>query len=281
MISQPYLSTQQVNTYWTEGYLHLRGVYTVEEIQRARDLIEEDIAQGGWASAPVHNEGITTDIFERMPELANIVFNDNYLQAIKDLFAPDPILLAEPAVHRSRYYYWHKDSTFLDEQGESFHWQTDFQAAMTVMYLQANHPDYGGGITVVPGTHKNPDFYHTIPKMNLIQRGILKAKKILKRSHFDLLDQHPQLLSIPTEVGDVLILDMRLDHKGTPAKKPAPATKYGIMNIACSGEKTAEALRNALRKRPSKYYAEYLAKEPKTTPVLQKIEAKKGIKMWL
>ncbi|MEL6276658.1 MAG: hypothetical protein AAFU03_16285, partial [Bacteroidota bacterium] len=131
-------------------------------------------------------------------------------------------VLAEPAVHRSRYYYWHKDSTFLDEQGEDYHWQSDFQAAMTVLYLQENHPDYGGGITVVPRTHTEPDFYHRIPKMNLVQRGVLKAKKIAGVSHFDKLDKHPQLHQIASKKGDLLVLDMRVDHKGTPAKKPVP-----------------------------------------------------------
>ena len=277
----PYLDQQQLIKYSTEGYLHLPAVYTSAEIERARELIEKDLANGGWHSAPFHNEGVTTDIYERIPALAAIVFNDKFLMAMSELFTPDPVILAEPAVHRSRYYYWHKDSTFLDEQGENFHWRPNFRAAMTVMYLQANHPEFGGGITVVPSTQKEPDFYHTIPKMNLFQRAILKGKKIIKQSHFDKLDSHPQIHPIPTEVGDLLVLDMRLDHKGTPAIKPAPQTKYGIMNIACSGQDTAERLRQALRQRPSGYYKNYLSKAPKTTPVLAQIEEQKEIKMWL
>jgi len=276
-----YLSREQVDAYYREGYLHIPGVYSPEVIDQARTLIEADIASGGWASAPHHSDGVTTDIYERMPKLANIVFNEPYLRAMEDIFGEDAVVLAEPAIHRSRYYYWHKDSTFLDEQGEDYHWQPDFQAAMTVLYLQENHPDYGGGITVVPKTHSDPDFYHRIPRMSLVQRGILKVQKIAGISHFDKLDKHPQLHQIASQKGDLLVLDMRVDHKGTPAKKPVPYTKYGIMNIACSGQKTAHRLSESLRKRPSGYYKEYLANEPLTTPVLEEIEKRYGVKMML
>ena len=275
------LTPDQIDHYRTEGYLHLHAVYTPAEIRRCRELIEADLASGGWHAAPYASDDITTDIYERIPELTAIVFNDNYVGAMRQLFAPEPVILAEPAIHRSRYFYWHKDSTFIDEQGEDYHWQDDFAAAMTVLYLQPNHPDYGGGISLVPRTQRDPDFYHRIPRMNLAERAILKAKKIAGVSHFDRLDRHPGLTPIPTEDGDVLVLDMRLDHKGTPALKPAPVTKYGIMNIACSGMATGQRLQRTLRNRPSNYYKAYLAKEPLTTPVLEELEAKTGVRFIL
>lgn len=276
-----YLSQEQVDHYYTKGYLHVPAVYSEQDIERARALIEADVASGGWESAPHHDEGVTTDIYERIPALAEIVFNEAYLRAMDDIFGPEAIVLAEPAVHRGRYYYWHKDSTFIDEQGDDYHWKPDFEAAMTVLYLQPNHPEFGGGITVVPETHKDPDFYHRIPKMSLTERAILKAQKIAGISHFDKLDKHPQLHQIQSEAGDLLILDMRIDHKGTPKLKPVPYTKYGIMNIGCKGAATAERLRHSLRQRGSGYYKNYLAHEPKTTPVLEKIGKEKGSTIWL
>ena len=276
------ISEAQQRQYAEQGYVSLAGVYTPEDIQRARELIEADIASGAWDAAPYANEGVTTDIYERMPALARIVFNEAYLSAMSQLFGgSEAVVLAEPAVHRGRYYYWHKDSTFLDELGEDFHWRPDFAAAMTVMYLQANHAKYGGGITVVPGTHREPDFYHTIPGMSLAQRVVLKAKKLAGVSHFDKLDKHPELHPIASAAGDLLVLDMRVDHKGTPALKPTPLKKYGIMNIACRGEGTAERLRGALRRRPSGYYSEYLASQPETTPVLEEVEAGSGVRIRL
>ena len=276
-----HITPAQLAQYRTAGYVHLKAVYTPEEIARARQLIDADLESGEWHRAPTASDDITTDIYERIPELAAIVFNDNYVNAMRELFAPEPVIIAEPAVHRSRYFYWHKDSTFIDELGEDYHWQDDFAAAMTVMYLQPNHPTYGGGISLVPGTQRDPDFYHTIKDMSLPARALLKAKKMAGISHFDKLDKHPDLTPIPTEDGDVLVMDMRLDHKGTPAKKPAPVTKYGIMNIACSGHETARRLQRTLRNRPGKYYQEYLSREPEATPILLEYEGKTGVKFIL
>ena len=267
--------------YREEGYYLASGIYTPADIERIRELITAHESNGGWLAAPNSNDHLTTDIYERIPGLAELVFNDNYLRIVAELFAPDPIILAEPAIHKSRYYYWHKDSTFIDEQAEDYHWKDDFAAAMTVLYLQDNHPEYGGGITLVPGTHREPDFYHRIPQMTILERGVLKAKKLAGVSHFDRMDRHPELRPIPSQAGDVLILDMRLDHKGTPAKKVSPRPKYGIMNIACCGEATAQALRATLRRRPSAYYNDYLAGQPLQTPALARISGREGVRIWL
>jgi hypothetical protein len=109
----------------------------------------------------------------------------------------------------------------------------------------------------------------------------LKLQKLGKVSHFDRLDQHRDLLTVPSDLGDLLILDLRVDHKGTPARKPAPYPKYGIMNIACSGQATAERLRAALRRRPSGYYRQYLAQQPRQTPALARVEAASELTVWL
>ncbi|MEM9996484.1 MAG: phytanoyl-CoA dioxygenase family protein [Bacteroidota bacterium] len=275
------LTATQVEFYHTQGYLLLPSLYSEAEVDQMRALIANDIASGGWTQAPYHGEDVTTDIYERIPALARLVLSQSYLYAMRDLFGPDTVVLAEPAVHRGRYYYWHKDSTFLDEQGEDFHWQDDFAAAMTVLYLQGNDPTHGGGLTVVPRTQRDPDFYHRIPTMSTMERLFLKAQKLFQSSHFDRLERHPDLLPIPSKKGDLLVIDMRLDHRGTPALRPPPAEKYGIMNIACTGQETADRLSQALRRRPSGYYQDYLAKEPETTPILQALETKYGVPLQL
>jgi hypothetical protein len=275
------ISSNEKKQYQEEGYLLLRNVYSESEVQRARALIDQDFQSGGWSTAPYHNEGVTTDIYERIPELADIVFNSAFMTAVKELFQPEPVILAEPAVHRSRYYYWHKDSTFIDEQGDDYHWRSNFQAAMTVFYLQANHQEEGGGITVIPGSHRDPDFYHKIPTMNILQRAWLKGLKLLGLSHFDRLDKHSRLTEIASQAGDLLILDMRIDHKGTPARKSARITKYGIMNIACSGYELAERLRSSLRNRNAAYYQNYLKAQKRSSPVLSKKGKEfEDIKVW-
>jgi hypothetical protein len=257
------LTHAQLQSYHTHGFLHLKNAYNLATIEVLRKAFEEDYLNGGWQSAPYFNEGITTNIYKRMPQLVPLLFNEYFMQAIKELFGNDTYLLPEPAVHKNRYYYWHKDSTFLDEQKESFHWDENFNGAMTVVYLQENDPRFGGGLTVIPGSHKLPDRYWKIPEMNLLQRATLKLKKLAKVSFFDEMDQNPNKYFIPGKLGDLIILDMRIDHKGSPCFHPneVPYNKYGIMNIACAGKNTAKRISACLRKRPSKYYQEYLKNE--------------------
>lgn len=265
------LTSGQVEAYHRDGFVVVPGLVPPDDVARARALIEADLASGAWASAPYAGADVTTDVYERMPELAEIVLSRPYVRAMDDLFGPDAWILAEPAIHRGRYYGWHKDSTFLDEQGERFHWQDDFAAAMTVLYLQDNHPAYGGGLTVVPGTQHAPDVYHRVSAMGPAARAWLRVQKALRVSHGDRLDRHPALHPIPSSAGDLIVLDMRVDHRGTPARKAPPVPKYGIMNIACRGEATARRLSAALRRRPSGYYRDYLAQQPERTPVLERL----------
>ncbi len=253
------LTEEQIQSYFETGCLHVKNVYSRSSIDKIRLLLAKAIEDGTWNSAPHYNEGVTTDIFRTMPELVDLIFTERYIQIFKDLLGDEMVILPEPAMHRNRFYYWHKDSTFLDEQGETFHWNQDFQAIMAAMYLQDNDDEYGGGLTVVPNTHHNQDQYHKIPKMNLLQRGILKMQKIMGISFFDKLEKDPALTNLQSMKGDVVLIDIRLDHKGTtPKKRRKDYDKFAYFNFVLDSNKyTADVIR-CMRARPSGYFTEYL-----------------------
>ncbi|MEL6925497.1 MAG: phytanoyl-CoA dioxygenase family protein [Bacteroidota bacterium] len=257
-----FLTQEEVDQYYREGYLLAKAVYSVKTIDQIRDILAKALKNGTWQSAPYHNEGITTDIYRTMPELVDLIFNENYVQVFKDLYGPQMVILPEPAIHRNRFYYWHKDSTFIDEQGKDFHWNEDFNAIMSAMYLQDNDPIYGGGITVAPRTHHNRDYHHKVAHMNLAERIVLKAKKLAGISFYDQLEKHPDLTRIESKKGDLVVLDMRVDHKGsTPKAYRTDFDKFAIMNIIANNRKYTEAINQCLRARPSGYYTEYLSKD--------------------
>ena len=77
------------------------------------------------------------------------------------------------------------------------------------------------------------------------------------------------------------MIDLRLDHRRTPARRPPQAEKSGVMNIACARRATARRLRDALRRRPTSYSGEYLAHQPLTTPVLERIAHEQGTRLVL
>lgn len=258
------LSQKQIDEYFSTGCLHVKNVYTPESVDKIRDILAKAISDGTWSSAPHHNEGVTTDIFRTMPDLIDLIFTKKYIQVFKDLLGSEMVILPEPAIHRNRFYYWHKDSTFLDEQEETFHWNDDFQAIMAAMYLQDNDDEYGGGLTVVPHTQRNRDLYHKIPKMNIAERAILKLKKILGMSFFDRLEKDPKLTNIQSMKGDIVLIDIRLDHKGTtPKKKRENYDKFAYFNFVMdSNTYTADVIR-CMRARPSGYFKEYLKQDKK------------------
>ena len=253
------LSQVQIDEYFSTGCLHVKNVYTVEAVDQIRSLLAQAISDGTWSSAPHQNEGVTTDIFRTMPELVDLIFTERYVQVFKDLLGSNMVILPEPAMHRNRFYYWHKDSTFLDEQEETFHWNEDFQAIMAAMYLQDNDDEYGGGLTVVPNTQHNRDPYHKIPKMNIIQRGFLKMQKILGLSFFDKLEKDPGLTNLQSMKGDIVLIDIRLDHKGTtPIKRRKNYDKFAYFNFVLDSDKYTSDVIRCMRARPSGYFTEYL-----------------------
>lgn len=253
------LTESQIKEYFETGCLHVKDVYTRESIDKIRNILAQAIEDGTWNSAPHYNEGVTTDIFRTMPELVDLIFTERYIQIFKDLLGEDMVILPEPAIHRNRFYYWHKDSTFLDEQGETFHWNKDFQAIMAAMYLQDNDDEYGGGLTVVPDTHHDKDQYHKIPKMNILQRAILKLQKIMGISFFDRLEQNPKLKNLQSMKGDIVLIDIRLDHKGTtPIKRRVNYDKFAYFNFVMDNDKYTSDVIRCMRARPSGYFTEYL-----------------------
>ncbi len=275
-----FLTQQEVDQYYEQGWVLCKQVYSEADVERTRAIIEQMRADGTWEKAPHYSDTLTTDIYNLVPELATIVFNENYIQAMKDLFGEQVTILPEPGIHRNRYFSWHKDSSFLDALGEDYHWDEDFHATMTVMYLQANSKQYGGGISIVPKTQRDADFYHKVEQMNLAERAVLKAKKTLGVSHFNKMENHPDKVWIPSEKGDVIVIDLRLDHKGSDITdtKNRPYDKYGIMNIACKQPHHADKLRLSLKERPSGYYSKYLKFADELSPKVAEIAEKNGVR---
>jgi len=108
---------------------------------------------------------------------------------MKELLGEACTLVLEPAIHRNRYGYWHKDSTFLNVQGETFHLNNDFCIAQTALYLQDNDASFGGGLTVIPKSQDIPDRFYKIDTMSKIERAVLKAQKLLKMSFYDKMER--------------------------------------------------------------------------------------------
>src|SRR5262249_49635520 len=122
----------------------------------------------------------------------------------------------------------HTDTTALESAGWMFHRSPGFRAVVMGIYLQDNN-EFGGGIRVVPGSHRQPDPYiELIKKKNAYRAAVQKSliKRTLKRVSrgrmFDWRDERidnvPGQIDLPTRAGDVAMWDMRLMHRASPQR---------------------------------------------------------------
>jgi hypothetical protein len=138
----------------------------------------------------------------------------------------------EHGLHDSFFGGWHTDTTSPEHRGYTFHLSDDFRVIQCAVYLQPNS-DFGGGVTVVPGSHLLRDPFCAAPCLALrmlywLQTTIHKAVEALPlriwpRVHNILLrvtdrfsaDRGEQIAGracfmVPSRAGDLVCFHLRL-----------------------------------------------------------------------
>jgi hypothetical protein len=118
-----------------------------------------------------------------------------------------------------------------------FHKNSNFKIVTVGLYLQDQTSDYGGGLFVVPGSHKKADPYVKI----VAQNARLKKSKWLKKlrqwsgnrlfNYDRKLKEHPEGIDLPLKAGDCVIFDMRIVHRATHPTSLSPAPDGGKFAI--------------------------------------------------
>jgi hypothetical protein len=232
------LTRRQIRSFEVNGFLHAPGVFTPEQIRQLRDFCARLFARkpeyegdmDGTAMSVYGDPGRShrLDVFARNPELSWVLVHPPLLATLRGLLGQDFVFLPETSAHASGYFgAWHKDTDAQEAGGATEHWRGDFRMVQVAIYLQDNTPEYGGGLDVIPGSHR--------------RRG--RAGQSVARSRLAAwLDRrlygHVQgvACSVPTRAGDLVLFDFRMDHRPTsPASTPVPAEhrKYALF-LACS-----------------------------------------------
>lgn len=191
------LKTSLINS----GYCVNPEVVSPTELPRllaaCRKITEID---DGWA---VPATAICSD-----STIADLIFSDTLMQTLVELLGPAPVLLPSVTVRKNLYVDWHIDAAFRGDLGGTAPEPNFLQLAV---YLQDNHPDSGGGLDVIPGSHKrllvNGDLYSPAECLDVLGR------------------QH----RIPSRAGDLVVWDARLLHaSASPRASCRPQERYGI-----------------------------------------------------
>lgn len=273
--------TEMNDSFEKNGYYLFRNVFTSDEIIKFRKACEKLIEE------PLNKElgdtsHIKGDVFNRSKVIKELFFTEKLINKIEQVLGENFHILPELSVMKSQFGRWHKDTTSIELFGHDFHKNEDFRIVNVAIYSQDN-TEYGGGLDIVPGSHKGSDSYTEFyrkeseeyekrKKENMVVPETSKPKKsafsFLKRvikfflrrtpiikKHFipknvfehplDSSDVKQDKLRIPTKVGDVVIFDLRLDHKASwptiQIEDPNKHIKYAFFAIC--GRNNAETIR--------------------------------------
>lgn len=215
------------------GYQLVRGVLAPSRVEEVRALLERGFVER-FEDEDLIRADIIPDHMVLYPELVDTFFNETLLDAIKALVGEELVLLAFSAI-RNSYKRLHSDITTADGAGAKFFLEPDFRALTIGIYLQ-DHDEQGGGLFVVPGSHKHRD--------PIVERRRLEQLTGHKVPHY--ADYSPFERGghdLPTRAGDAVIFDMRLLHRGSSAVAPRTRTKLAMFyHVSPPGQNCDEHL---------------------------------------
>lgn len=169
-------------------------------------------------------KGILMDVFEQDPDLLSLITNNKVLPVLQILLGNDFVVLPDFLVQWNYFNVLHTDMTTAEQRGNDFHKKDNYRVVSIGIYFQENN-EHGGGLHVVPGSHKRQD-----PYVELRQKYSQRKAK-LKKSYFKKqldtlflrrlarlrkeLMYHPEGINIPSKLGDVVIFDNRIIHRSS------------------------------------------------------------------
>lgn len=220
-----------------DGYVVVPNVLTSNEVQFIRHFFLEKFKNPEkYFEKNDYYEAIF-ELFERYEELSWLLFREPALSIVRQLLGDDFVLLRGTSACHNRYgWWWHKDTSNEERAGHRYHLDPEYRRLIVSYYLQDNHDLYGGGLDVERGSHLWPDPGFQYPKMvekkdPFWKRWLKMAskEKIMVPDYNDHLIKRPY--SIPHKAGDLLIFDVKVNHRATQKKVDQVPSEYEKLAI--------------------------------------------------
>lgn len=217
-----------------QGYCLLPGLLSSGKVKEVRSFLNEKFEER-FTDEELERDDTIYDHLCMYPELMNTFFNDRLLESIRTALGNQFVLLSTSCI-RNSYKRMHTDLTTAESVGATFHFLPDFNCITIGIYLQ-DCDAQGGGLFVVPGSHKIRD---PLVKLRHLEQGIdvpwhgkltqkLTQGKYPKYGDYSAFESGG--INIPTKAGDAVIFDMRLLHRGSKAIEKRELTKYALFYI--------------------------------------------------
>ncbi len=212
------LPDADVERFWRDGYLLIKRVFPLEEIEAARASIEEILRTEGGRRA------VDAVVGERdllsYPQLQRWVYDERVLAVVRRVLGSDePIYFGDSSFQTGRGDRgWHKDNRVVDRFDHSgLDWNGRYPLLRVGIYLQ-DHARHSGGLGIRVGSHR-PFWAAQKPLPSPWRR---RASKL-----------HGRPIFVDSEPGDLVIWNLRTTHTGNSVRmKLLPWLKLSAKNEA-------------------------------------------------
>ncbi len=250
------------------GYLIVKDVFPKEDLYNARACLEKLFQAEIYQQAPFSTPHIINDLYRYSPEILPLIFTERYFEAVRDLLGADAAWIPECAVHRERFFGWHKDSSGVERAGMQSHKNYEAPLLTAAVYFQDNTLG-AGGLTVVAGTQSDPDrtlHYYSKRPFRKVKNKLLKWLGI---SALDQLEKDAGKIDVPSKLGDLVLFDIRLSHRATFPRQKAPVEKLAIFNAFVRDDRVGREFLQFQKLRPEPYY-QYFKQYPPSEAVYER-----------
>lgn len=247
--------------YEKNGFALFPNLFSPEEIKTIREnLVSKFASPSAFDDDNAWDEKgggykIRFDLFNRYPELRWILFKPELKQALNTILG-DFGIVTESVAHYEGFGFWHKDTTSQERLGESFHYDADYNMVQCAIYLQDNDPVFGGGLDVVPGTHREKkDNFVPRQKRNFVN-------KILNSFHHRFAQRKANMkgVQLMTKAGDFVLFNQKTIHRASlchESAKPEEKLKYALFFIAGANNRHLQDYTDHIKRRYD-YMAHYV-----------------------
>jgi hypothetical protein len=167
----------------------------------------------------------------KLPLIRDVPFSSAVVKALQYLLGSPYVVYPNFTTRRNLYVPWHVDVAFRGDNGGHAEQASFLQCAI---YLQSNDKLSGGGIEVVPGSHK---------RMRINDTYYVPASALEVFARRELVNSKP---------GDLVLFDGRLLHASSGSDpSQAAMTKYGIFWTVSRIDARVQQVLTHLKKRTS------------------------------
>jgi hypothetical protein len=138
-----------------DGYAVFREIFSADDIGELREECFRILPK---QYPPFSAQSVSQVLDKNKLLREKILGNQRLIGALAEVLGDDFLLIDEHGLQDSSYAKPHADTTSPERRGYKFHLNDEFLVIQWAIYLQDNGPN-GGGLSVVPQSHKYPDIY--------------------------------------------------------------------------------------------------------------------------